>query len=181
MTWQIVPSWIDHENLTDNGVGQSGALGLRLITPITAAPLTISQPGTTPEPNVPATPSGSITAMGVAPGLVGLITLNTDVTPIPASLFLSSSSGLLRAFSRGCGDRNCRGRMSGGWSFVAGGTLDVRPGVADRWYGTSENGNSAQRGKNAPTSDEAVASLHRPAAQLDPTESSTADALARQL
>ena len=25
VTWQIVPSWIDHENLTDNGVGQSGA------------------------------------------------------------------------------------------------------------------------------------------------------------
>ena len=179
VTWQIVPSWIDHENLTDNGVGQSGALGLRLITPITAAPLTISQPGTTPEPNVPATPSGSITAMGVAPGLVGLITLNTDVTPIPASLFLSSSSGLLAAPSAGvAGIETVEAAVAGGWSFVAGGTLDVRPGVADRWYGTSENGNSAQRGENAPTSDEAVASLHRPAAQLDPTESSTADALA---
>ncbi len=177
--WKIVLSSIDDEYYTNNGVGQSVALSLRLVSPITPVPLTISQPGSSPSQGSTATLIGSFTPTGVAPTLTGLPSLPTDVTPISAGLFLSSNSGLLGVPSAGAVPiETVESGIAVSGNSMAGGTLDIRPGISDRWYGTNENANFVQSGQNAPTPDVALASSHLPPEHFDPTESSTADALA---
>jgi len=191
--WRIVPSNIDHENLIDNGVGQSVALSLRLINP-TSSSVTMGLPtgsGTSPdsagpvfapvplpETAAPAAP-GTLTLAFAVPTLTNLYTSSLSVSPLPGSLFVTVNSGLLGAPTAAAGPIEAVGpAVPGGMLALANGAPGLLPGIAGRWYGTAEDGNLTQSGQGPLTNGLPAAAADLAAPPTDPAPASAGDALA---
>ena len=144
--WQIKPSEIDHENLTENGVGQSVALGLRLVNPITWTSTTGSSPGSSQLQD------GVSTRMfppALAALTLGLARIHRERYSHSGSLFVSANSGLLGGPSDTSG-----GTGDPGGTFPAGRfgrriwRLGPGPGITGRWYESVTEGIHASRSRN---------------------------------
>ncbi len=190
--WQIAPSNIDHENLTENGVGQSVALSLRLVNPTSSSLTTdlppglsqspdsagpVSAPAPLPETAAPSTP-GTLTLAFVVPTLTSLSASSVSVSPLPGSLFVTVNSGLLGAPTTADGPTEAVGpTVPGGMIALAYGAQGLVPGVAGRWYGTAEDRNP-QSGQGPLTNGLPAAASDLAATEADPSPASTGDALA---
>ncbi len=101
--WTFQMASIDHESIVDNGVGQSAALNLSLVNPVSSSWTSGHPSGATPvlpadlglvlSPSSPQ--SGSITVPIAAPVGSGEAVAATGVSVIPASLVVTVSTGLL--------------------------------------------------------------------------------------
>ncbi len=191
--WQIAPSNIDHENLTENGVGQSVALSLRWINPTSSSLTTdlppglslspdstgpVSAPAPPPETAAPSTP-GTLTLAFVVPTLTSLSASSVSVSPLPGSLFVTVNSGLLGAPTAAAGPIEAIGpTVPGGMSALAQGAQGLLPGVAGRWYGTAEDRDPTQSDQGPLTKGLPAAASGLAATEAGPSPASTGDALA---
>jgi len=191
--WQIAPSNIDHENLTENGVGQSVALSLRLINPTSSSLTTdlppglslspdstgpVSAPAPLPETAGPSAP-GTFTLAFAVSALTSLSASSVSVSPLPGSLFVTVNSGLLGAPTATAGPIEAVGpTVPGGPSALAYGAEGLLPGIAGRGYGTAEDRIAAQSDQGPLTKGLPAAASGLAAAAADPSPASVGDALA---
>ncbi len=191
--WQIAPSSIDHENLTDNGVGQSVALSLRWVTPTFSNLTTDSPTGSSQAPESmgavsaaappqetagPSAPS-PFTLAFAAPTLIGLSASSGGVSPLPGSLFVTVDSGLMGSPTAGGGPIEAVGpTVPGGMLALANGASGLLSGIAGRWNGTAEDGDLAQSGL-VPLTNGSPAPAAALAAEPSPASSGDAVALAK--
>jgi len=191
--WQIAPSSIDHENLTDNGVGQSVALSLRLVNPTSSSLMTDSPTGsnqapestgsvsgTAPPPETagPSAPSTFALAFA-APTLIGLSASSGGVTPLPGSLFVTVDSGLLGAPTAGGGPIEAGGLAApSGMLALADGASGLLPGIAGRGNGTAEESDPAQSGQSPLTNGSPAPAADLAATAAEPAPATSGDAVA---
>lgn len=184
--WRITLSSFDYDHLTDNGVGQSVALGLRLVNPSSSSLTTDLPPGLTlspentgpvstpsqPETSAPSAP-GTLTLAFVVPTLTSLSASSVSVSPLPGSLFVTVDSGLLGAPTAANGPT-----VPGGMLALANGASGLLPGIAGRWYGTAGDRDPTQSGQGPLTNGLPLAASDLAATEAGPALASTGDALA---
>jgi hypothetical protein len=191
--WQIAPSSIDHENLTDNGVGQSVALGLRLINPTSSSLTTELPPGLSPSPDstgpvsapaplpetaAPSAP-GTFTLAFAVPTLTSLSASSVSVSPLSGSLFVTVNSGLLGSPTAAAGPIEAGGQtVPAGMIALANGAQGLLPGIAGRGYGTAEDRDPTNPDQGALTKGLPAAASGLATMEADPSPASTGDVLA---
>ncbi len=179
--WQIVPASIDHENLTDNGVGQSVALSLRLVNPTSSSLTMDGTTGLSPAPDStgPVAAPGTFTLAFAVPTLISLSESSGGVAPLPASLFVTVNSGLLGAPAAVGGPIEAVGPMvPGGMLALANGTAGLLPGIAGQGNGTAEDRDPTQSGQGLLTTGLPAAATDLATTAADPSPASSGDALA---
>jgi hypothetical protein len=187
--WRIMLSAYDYDHLTDNGVGQSVAMSLRLINPTSSTLTTGSSPlpdsagpvfGPAPltETDTPAAP-GSLTLALALPTLTGLSASSVSVSPIPNSLFVTVNSGLMGAPTAADTPVETVGSTAPtGMLALGNGASGRLSGIAGRWYGTAEDGNLAQSGQGPLANGLPAATADAAAPAADPSPASAGDAIA---
>ncbi len=177
VSWKLALVSFDHEIPIDNGVGQSVALGLRLVSP-TASPISTQSPDNNPSVS-PSTTSATLTSTTVPPASMGLPAFSFGVSPLPGSFFVTDNSGLLGGPSTGGEPSGIMGAtLSSGMNSAVAGAWGSRAGNAVRWYGTGDGSEFTQSGQDTPFPAVPATTSDLTGRQSESSLSSAGDALA---